>query len=147
MNIENKIVEPCNNYTFSHLGNHIVYVLLQNNTSLNYMFHEVKSLISIDFSEKFNTENKTDMNNMFNGCLSLTSINLTYFNTKNVKNMENLFYFCQSLQTIEYNFNTENVINMKNMFNGCRELKRLNLSNFNTKKVTDMTGMIIKKVI
>ena len=37
------------------------------------------------------------MNNMFDGCLSLTNINLSNFNTNNVTNMNNMFYGCRSL--------------------------------------------------
>ena len=39
MNIDNNIVKPSKNYTFPFLGNHIIYVLLKENTSLNYLFY------------------------------------------------------------------------------------------------------------
>ena len=33
---------------------------------------------------------------------------------------------------------------MRGIFGGCRELEYLDLSNFNTSNVTDMTGMFIE---
>ena len=39
------------------------------------------------------------------------------------------------------NFNTNNVTNMSWMFSGCSSLKKLNLNNFNTNNVTDMRYM------
>ena len=39
------------------------------------------------------------------------------------------------------NFNTNNVTDMSHMFLGCSSLKELNLNNFNTNNVTDMNWM------
>ena len=39
------------------------------------------------------------------------------------------------------NFNTSKIINMSFMFHNCSNLKSLNLENFNTKNVNDMSGM------
>ena len=50
------------------------------------MFYECKSLTNINLSN-FNTQNVTNMNNMFEGCGSFTSINLSNFNTHNVTDM------------------------------------------------------------
>ena len=53
-----------------------------------------------------------------------------------------MFYGCSSLKEINLsNFNTNNVINMSCMFYGCSSLKEINLSNFNTNNVTDMSYM------
>ena len=48
---------------------------------------------------------------MFADCNSLISINLSNFNTQNVTNMSNMFYKCKSLTSLDLsNFNTQNVI-------------------------------------
>ena len=53
-----------------------------------------------------------------------------------------MFYGCSSLTNINLsNFNTNNVIDMSGLFGGCSSLKNINLSNFNTNKVTDMRAM------
>ena len=41
------------------------------------------------------------------------------------------------------NFNTENVENMSHMFSECRMLKKLDLSNWNTKNVTNLSCMFL----
>ena len=56
--------------------------------------------------------------------------------------MSYMFYECSSLKELNLNnFNTNNVTNMSGMFYGCLSLKELNLNNFNTNNVTDMYGM------
>ena len=53
-----------------------------------------------------------------------------------------MFYECSSLKKLNLNnFNTNNVTNMSCMFYGCSSLKELNLSNFNTNNVTNMYNM------
>ena len=53
-----------------------------------------------------------------------------------------MFCGCSSLKKIDLsNFNTQNVINMSDMFHGCSSLKNIDLSNFNTQNVTDMSYM------
>ncbi len=41
--------------------------------------------------EGINTENVKDMSHLFEGCSSLTSVNITGFNSKNVKDMSYMF--------------------------------------------------------
>ena len=56
-----------------------------------------------------------------------------------------MFFRCSSLKELNLNnFNTNNVTNMSDMFRRCSSLKELNLNNFNTNNVTDMSGMFSK---
>ena len=56
--------------------------------------------------------------------------------------MSSMFQDCESLKYLNLsNFNTKNVTNMSWMFSGCSSLKELNLSNFNINNVTDMSWM------
>ena len=53
-----------------------------------------------------------------------------------------MFYACESLKELNLsNFNTKNVTDMSGMFFGCRSLKRLDLSSFQTEKVVNMGFM------
>ena len=55
-----------------------------------------------------------------------------------------MFSNCSSLINLNLsNFNTKIVIDMSWMFFGCISLNDLNLSNFNTQNVTDMSGMFL----
>jgi len=65
---------------------------------------------------------------MFDGCKSLTNIDLSNFNTQNVINMVSMFSWCNSLKNIDLsNFNTQNVTNMNFMFNCCESLNKENV--------------------
>ena len=56
--------------------------------------------------------------------------------------MHGMFYKYSLLKELNLNnFNTNYVTNMSFMFFGCSSLKELNLSNFNINNVTDMSGM------
>ena len=56
--------------------------------------------------------------------------------------MSYMFYGCSSLKKLNLsNFNTNNVTDMSGIFFECKSLKEINLSNFNTKNVTDMHSM------
>ena len=105
------------------------------------MFEGCSSLTSLNLSN-FSTSAVTDMGSMFEGCSSLTSLNLSNFNTSAVTDMSRMFYGCSRLTELNLsNFNTSAVTDMSSMFSGCSVLKELNVSNFNTSAVTDMSAM------
>ena len=111
-------------------------------TSCYAGFQNFKNLTQIAGIENLNTENVTSMRDMFNGCSSLTSLDLTNFNTAKVTDMKLLFANCSALESLDLSmFNTENVTSMPSMFNGATNLKTLNVSNFNTEKVNNMGHM------
>ena len=111
-------------------------------TSLSAFFGGCETLETISGLEYLNTANVEFMDNMFNGCSALKSLDLTNFNTAKVTDMGNMFYGCSALTSLDLtNFNTANVDFMDMMFNGCSALKSLDLTNFNTAKVTDMSFM------
>ena len=59
-----------------------------------------------------------------------------------LKNTNYMFANCYYLSNINLsNFKTKNVTNMSNMFFHCSSLENINLSNFKTKNVTDMSHM------
>ena len=70
---------------------------------------------------------------MFNGCSSLTSLNLSNFETQKVENMESIFGYCLSLKYLNINnFKTSYTKYMNYMFYECNSLLSLNLTDFNT---------------
>ena len=111
-------------------------------TSCYKWFYDCTNLTTIEGIEYLNTENVTNMFLMFNGCSSLTTLNLSNFDTQNVTNMSGMFSDCSALTTLDIsNFNTQNVTDMRSMFSNCPALTTLDVSNFNTENVTDMSGM------
>ena len=112
-------------------------------TSLKGFFQECGNLETISGLDYLNTENVTDMSDMFNNCTILPSLDLSNFNTAKVTIMYNMFKNCKKLSslTLSESFNTVNVTNMSYMFYGCSQLSSLDISNFNTEKVKYMPSM------
>jgi len=113
----------------------------QNVTNMNQMFGCLWRVSTIDLS-MLNTENVTDMSRMFMLSGGLTELDLSTFNTAKVTDMSSMFLDCNSLTALNLSaFNTEQVTTMKSMFNGCNELSTLKISSFNTEQVTDLSDM------
>ena len=111
-------------------------------TSTAHWFECCSSLTSISGMENIKTDNVTNMEYMFRGCQSLTSLDVTGFNTQNVTNMSLMFIDCCSLTSLDLSsFNTQNVTDMSYMFYLCSGLTSLDLSGFNTQNVTNMSEM------
>ena len=57
--------------------------------------------------------------------------------------MNSLFYNCSSLKELNLSsFNTNKVTNIDNMFNGYSSFKELNISNFNTENKPKVEGIL-----
>ncbi len=89
-------------------------------TSTEGWFYDMPALQSIKGMEYLNTIEVTDMSQMFDGCGSLPSIDLSGFNTANVDKMYGMFENCHSLTRLDLStFNTANVSTMTRMFANC----------------------------
>ena len=111
-------------------------------TTCFYWFEYFYNMTEIKGLENLNTQYVTDMSRMFNGCSSLTTLDVSNFKTDNVMDMSSMFYGCSSLTTLDVsNFNTDNVTSMFSMFTNCSSLTTLDLSNFKTENVTSMNNM------
>ena len=111
-------------------------------TSCYKWFSGFWQLTTIQGIENLNTENVTDMREMFNNCKSLTSLDLSSFNTAKVESMSYMFRGCSGLTSLDVSkFNTAKVTHMGDMFRWCSSLTSLDLSPFNTAKVTNMDFM------
>ena len=63
------------------------------------------------------------MNDMFNGCVGLTSLNISSWNTISVSDMQNMFYGCTGLTSLDISgWNTASVWYMNSMFANCTSL-------------------------
>ena len=117
------------------------YLNTEKVTNMCNMFAGCSSLTSLDVTH-FNTANVTNMSRMFSGCSSLTSLDVTHFNTAKVTDMIYMFYNCKALTSLDVTkFNTANVTDMSYMFKDCTNLAKLDVTHFNTAKVTDMSYM------
>lgn len=104
-----------------------------------YLFSQCETLTDNQLNSiiKFDdTENVTDMKNIFSYCKALTTI--PRLNTSNVTSMNSMFYNCHNLATIPQ-LNTSNVTDMKSMFYQCKSLSTVPL--LDTSKVIYMNDM------
>ena len=140
-----------------------------NVTDMGFMFDNCSSLQALDVS-KFNTSKVTDMTHMFFNCGNVPTLNVANFDTSNCTSFSNMFAFCFRLSSLDLskwktskvtnmsymfkwcigltsikgieNFNTSNVTTMSHTFQYCEKLTSLNLTKWDTAKVTDMSGML-----
>ena len=114
-------------------------------TSCCWWFGNCFYLTEIDGIENLNTQNVTDMRDMFTCCYALTSLDVSNFNTQNVEDMTDMFLGCEGLSLLDLsNFNTERVENMSSMFSGCSTLQTIFASDkFVTDKVFEGDDMFI----
>ena len=112
-------------------------------TDMSEMFRGCSSLTSLDLSS-WNTSKVTDMSYMFYGCSNLVSVPLSSFNTSSATNMASMFFGCSKLGESSLkgikDFDTKNVTNMSYMLNGT-QMSELDLSTWNVSKVTNMNAM------
>lgn len=108
-------------------------------TSCREWFSTGYYLKNIEGLEYLNTNEVTDMSQMFKACYSLPNIDLTHFNTDKVTEMDQMFYACWSLTTLDLSeFNTSRVATMYQMFMSCNSLQTVYVNcNFTTENCND----------
>ena len=100
------------------------------NMDTSFKFHELNNMTSVEGMENLNTADVTNMRNMFGGCYSLATIDLSSFNTSKVTDMQGMFTSCRSLTSIDVStFDISNVTEMRTMFIDCPALKTIYCSN------------------
>lgn len=108
----------------------------------NYV--ERKAIQTVVFDESFKDARPKSCNAWFFCFEGLTKIeHLDYLNTSEVENMGSMFSKCTSLETLDLSsFNTEKVTNMFEMIVGSMDLRTINLpKGFIGSNVTDLNGM------
>ena len=80
---------------------------------------------------------------IYNSCLRyIDDCTLTPVIPINATSCHRMFHGCKALTQLNLsNFNTSQITDMSSMFAGCEKLTELDLSNFDTHKVTNMSGM------
>lgn len=113
-----------------------------NRGNLSGLFSGFTNLESITNIGNLNTENAEDMSRMFDGCTSLTTLDLTGWDTSKVTDICYMFNGCTSLTSLNLsNWNTSELTNTIEMFKGCSSLTTLNITGWDTSNVTDTDDM------
>ena len=92
----------------------IVKLEFDNNVDLRCYFHLYSNITKIDFTNfNFSILSSNNIGGMFNGCTSLTSVNLANFNISEIEQIHLMFNNCSSLISVNLsNFYFSNVIRM-----------------------------------
>lgn len=97
---------------------------------------------NLDFMNKLNTSNVTNMKYMFSDCNKLQTIDLSNFDTSNVTDMSYMFNYCEELSPLNLsNFDTSKVTKARDMFNSCMQLKTLIIPDGFLKNNTNATWL------
>ena len=106
---------------------------------------EASSVTRVVFEPSFAKARPTTCCNWFNGCQMTAIEGLEYLNTSEVTTMGWMFSGCSKLQKLDLStFDTRKVsgeFGMMTMFYGCSSLTSLDLSSFDTSGVTDVRNM------
>ena len=137
------------------------------NENAQGLFYNFSKATTINASN-LDTGLATDINHMFAGCLAATSINVTGFDVDKVTNFTSVFLDCQKVKTLDVSdfttssgvnftkmfdncyvvtkiygvedFNVSKATSLRLMFSECMQVTTLDLSTWNTSKVTDFYG-------
>lgn len=114
-------------------------------TDMSEMFLGCRSLSSLDISG-LDLSNVDDMQCMFDGCMNLSELRISNSRTAVLKprGIESMFADCQKLKSLDLsNFDTSGVTDMSLLFYQCYSLESLDLSGWNTSEVTDIKWMFL----
>lgn len=110
--------------------------------SMFYMFDGCSSLTALDLSA-WNLNNVKDMESLFKNCSGLTSVALPKVTSKKIQYMQRMFSGCSSLTSIDLSgWNVENVTEMGDLFYGCSNLKALDLSGWTPRSLTKISSTL-----
>ncbi len=121
-----------------------------NITNMIAMFRNTK-ISDLSPLSNWNVSKVTTMLELFRNCTNLKNLNgLEKWNTESVTKMGGMFLDCTNLENIDAinNWNISNVNNLggdywygSGMFQNCRNLTKVDLSNWNAPKLTDISRM------
>jgi len=163
--VDGKLMRYSREYLFDTIGKHTIKLLLFENIDMDYMFHNIDSLTSIEMNSNCSAL-ILSMESTFQNCPNLEKISVNGFSTKGIKSIKKLFYNTSlfnldlswlntsAIEDMSYMFSltpvisldltkldTNSVKNMSNIFYGCHSLKYIDFSHFNTENVIDMSSM------
>ena len=127
-------------YLFPSIGSYEIKFELTDEINMDFMFEDVTALTRVEmFSE--NNLKITRFESTFERCIYLLSFTMKGFDTSSAASMKRMFYQTSSLDKVDLSeFNTESVLDMSSMFESSN-IFSLDLNNFNTKRVKNMNSM------
>lgn len=111
---------------------------IANEGNCYYLFQNCPAT-EIDLS-LINTENKSDLQRMFQYCSNVVSLDTSGFDVSSTTNFSEMFFGCSNLENLSLpDFTGASPTNISGMFGNCYKLTSLDLSTLDTSNVTSMT--------
>ena len=85
-------------------------------------FHQFTQLTTVEGLANLNTSDVTNMDFMFDLCISLSTLDVSTFDVSKVTTAESMFYGCSELKTISCN-KAWNIANTASLFRGATQLR------------------------
>ena len=96
----------------------------------------------VGMKEKLNTQYIEDMSQMFSGCKSLETIDLSGLRMPKLNDMGEMFYGCENLVNINLNdIYTEQLLDISRMFQNCKSLESFDLGVFKNQKIGNIYSL------
>lgn len=128
-------------FTGTSLDNETQNLDTSNITNMENMFERCSNLTTLDLSG-FDTSNVTNMYSMFGNCKSLTNLDISNFNTTALTNVRSMFQYCENLGKITLGENfKKDFTKMDSLFSNCKNLETIDLENLKLDKADSTANM------
>ena len=116
----------------------------KNVTNISTIFYECKKINTLDVS-RWNTSKVTNFTAIFSMCESITTLDLTNWDMSHATTMSAMFHDTKNLLEIKglSNLDVSNVTAMNMLFQNATSIVDIDLSKWNTSKVTNMKNMFV----
>ncbi len=109
---------------------------------LSLLFASYTNMQTTSGFEKIDVSEVEQFTQMFEGCIKLTSLDLSSWDVSKVWKFSKMFKSCESMTSLNINnWNTESATDMGYFFYGCKSLTSLNVNHLKTGKVTFFDNM------
>ena len=140
--IDDNLSKYSKKYIFKTTGIHEIKIVLYENINMDYMFKDVKSLISIEMNSTSNAS-IISMISTFENCNNLENIEVNGFLTNEIKSINKIFYNTK-LYILDISWlNTSNIEDMSYMF-ALSTIIEIDLSKIDTNSVKNISYMFYK---
>lgn len=113
-----------------------------NQPSDSPLFSNLSNLTAFDGGAFLDFSAAGNIGNMFSGCSSLTTIDVSKWNISNISDMNSLFMDCANLTTLDVSeWNFDNATSMYSLFSGCSKLATLDVSKWKMPKLKSINLM------
>ena len=116
---------------------------VSNVETMEDMFHGCESIESLDLSSWNVSDSLWNIKAMFTECKSMKSVKLPDFSSAYIYSMSHMFHQNFALTSIDglNTIDTSNVDTMRHMFSRASSIEEIDISQWNTSSVTDMDAM------